>query len=208
MAGLTLIGFILRRSYDAAIVTAAVTLVVIGAIFRPRRLVGWLPAIIVSIVWIRISGSMYDGYNIFRLRMFGITAFPMIAWPTGLAFAYLYLVPLVRIRPWPLRWLLLGLVYSVGIIIAEWLGYNMLGVHLDAGRAYRGWPILNIFHCPWWMQVAYFVNGIAFMGMASWMERNEHLREPARSASRSAPRNAPRNAPTARPGKQDEDQNR
>ena len=172
-AGLVITGFLLRVSYDAAIIAAAAACIVVGAVFRPRRLTGWIPALAVSLVWISISGDMYAGYNVFKLEFFGITAFPVIAWPTGLAFAYLYLVPLVQAGPWPLRWLFLSMVYSAGIIVAEWLGYNLLGVHLDAGSAYPGWPILGIFHCPWWMQLAYFANGIVFMGMASWMERKQ-----------------------------------
>ena len=179
VAGLVIIGFLLRLSYDAAIIAAAVICLIIGAVFRPRRLTGWIPALVVSLAWIAVSGDMYAGYNVFRLRIFGITAFPVIAWPTALAFAYLYLVPLVRARPWPLRWLYLATVYSVGIILVEWLGYHSLGVHLDAGKAYTGWPILNIFHCPWWMQLAYFANGIVFMGISSWMERNDDRRTQA-----------------------------
>ncbi|PKL09951.1 MAG: hypothetical protein CVV51_01180 [Spirochaetae bacterium HGW-Spirochaetae-7] len=180
--GLVIIGFLLRLSYDAAIVAAAVACFIIGAVFRPRRLVGWIPALVVSLTWIAISGDMYAGYNVFKLHILGITAFPIIAWPTALAFAYLYLVPLVQAKPWPRRWLYLAAVYSVGIIAAEWLGYHLLGVHLEAGKAYPGWPILDIFHCPWWMQLAYFANGTVFMGMASWMERKQDHHAPTRTA--------------------------
>jgi len=181
-AGLVIIGFLLRLSYDVAIIASAVACFSIGAVFRPRRLVGWIPALVVSLTWIAISGDMYAGYNVFKLRILSITAFPIIAWPTALAFAYLYLVPLVQARPWPLRWLFLAVVYSIGIIVVEWLGYHSLGVHLDAGKAYPGWPVLDIFHCPWWMQLAYFANGTIFMGMAAWIERKHDYSAPAGSA--------------------------
>jgi len=79
----------------------------------------------------------------------------------------------VIVSPWPLRWLVLSVIYSFGLILFEIIGYNVLGIHLDAGKAYPGWPVLKIFHCPWWMQLAYFMNGIAFMGISSWMDRND-----------------------------------
>lgn len=179
--------------YDLAIVSAAVECILVVAIFRPRRLVGWIPALIVTVIWIFLSGDEYRGYNVFRWHVYGIAIFPIIAWPTAFAFGYAYLIPLFRSDRWYWRWLRLSLAYSLGIIVLEWAGYNLLGIHLDAGLQYKGWPILNIFHCPWWMQVAYFVNGIAYMGMVSWMDAHMlHLlptrrRKPGAGASESVP---------------------
>jgi len=170
---LSLIALLLRFSYDAAILAAAFLTVLAAALFRPGRLKGWIPAVAITAVWMLASGRMYEGYNVFKLELFDLAVFPMVAWPTGLSFAYLYAVPAVRVRPWPRRWAALAAIYSAGIIVAEWLGYHALGVHLDRGTAFRGWPVLDIFHCPWWMQLAYFANGIVFMGAAAWMDRNE-----------------------------------
>ncbi|MBN2875120.1 MAG: hypothetical protein JXM71_08490 [Spirochaetales bacterium] len=178
--GFVSLGTLLRYSlYDAAIIAAAVEFTIIAALFRPGRLKGWIPALIVSAVWILLSGDVYRGYNVFKIKIFGVSAFPMIAWPTALAFSYAYLVPLFRQRPWLKQWLVLSASYSGGLILAEWVGYNVFGIHLDSGRAYHGWPLLNIFHCPWWMQVAYFTNGISFMGMAAWMDRKPAPIRPA-----------------------------
>ncbi|MBN1243598.1 MAG: hypothetical protein JXA15_12925 [Spirochaetales bacterium] len=167
-----ILAVLLSFSYDAAILAAAFLTLLLAALFHPGRLKGWIPAVAITAAWMLVSGRMYEGYNVFKLELFGLAVFPMVAWPTGLAFAYLYLVPAIRLRPWLKRWALLALVYSIGIIAAEWLGYHALGVHLDRGTAFRGWPILDIFHCPWWMQLAYFANGILFMGAASWMDRD------------------------------------
>lgn len=180
IGGFTSLGLLVALGYfDAAIVMAAVECIIVTALFRPRRLLGWIPAIVITASWIILSGNIYSGYNTFRLKLFGIAAFPVIAWSTTLAFAYAYLVPLFRQRYWPRRWLRLCAVYAVGIIAVEWFGYNLLGIHLEAGKAYNGWPVLNIFHCPWWMQVAYFVNGFAFMGCAAWMDRRDYRILPA-----------------------------
>ncbi len=166
-------GLLLRVSYDAAIIFSAVCALAVGVIFRPNRLRGWIPAFAVTLIWIVASGNMYGGYNTFRLYVFGIALFPILAWPIGLMIGYYYALPRVIVSPWPLRWLVLSVIYSFGLILFEIIGYNVLGIHLDAGKAYPGWPVLKIFHCPWWMQLAYFMNGIAFMGISSWMDRND-----------------------------------
>jgi hypothetical protein len=172
-ASLALIALLLGISYDAAIIASAFLVFLFGLLFRPGSLKAWIPALLITGIWIMISGNMYEGYNVFKLKIGGLTLFPIIAWPTGLMAGYLLAVPHIRISPWLLRWLVLGSLYSLGVIAMEWFGYNLLGVHLDRGLAYPGWPILNIFHCPAWMQVAYFANGILFMGAIAWLERNK-----------------------------------
>lgn len=187
IAGFSVLGVMVRLNwYDAAIIAAAAECVVVVAVFRPRRLVGWIPASIVTAIWIIASGDVYKGYNVFRLTVFGIAAFPVIAWATTFAFAYAFLIPLFRQKLWYQRWLRLSVAYCLGLIVVEWAGYHLLGVHLDAGLKYGGWPILNIFHCPWWMQVAYFANGIAFMGMAAWVDRHSFRILPAGEAAAAA----------------------
>lgn len=166
-------GLLLRVSYDAAILFSAACALVVGIVFRPHRLRGWIPACIITVTWVSFSGSMYAGYNTFRLYVFGIALFPLLAWPVGLMLGYYYALPRVTIKPWMLRWLVLSTIYSVGLILFEIIGYHVLGIHLDAGKAYPGWPYLEIFHCPWWMQVVYFLNGIVFMGVSSWIDRND-----------------------------------
>lgn len=166
-------GLLLRVSYDAAIIFSAVCALAVGLIFRPYRLRGWIPAFIITLIWIGASGNVYAGYNTFHVYIFGIALYPILAWPVGLMLGYYYVLPRITLDPWPLRWLVLSLLYSVGLILFEFIGYNALGIHLDAGKAYPGWPYLKIFHCPVWMQVAYFLNGIVFMGVSSWMDRND-----------------------------------
>jgi len=166
-------GLLLLVSYDAAIIYSAVCAFTVGLLFRPHRLRGWLPALLITLIWVSFSGKMYAGYNTFHLKVFGIVLFPLLAWPIGLMIGYYYILPRIMVKPWPLRALVLSAVYCVGLIVFEIIGYHVLGIHLDAGRAYPGWPYLEIFHCPTWMQAAYFLNGIVFMGVAAWMDRND-----------------------------------
>jgi len=170
-------GLLLRISYDAAIMFSAVCALAVGIVFRPHRLRGWIPAFIITLIWIAASGNMYAGYNTFHLYVFGIALFPILAWPVGLMLGYYYALPRIMLYPWQLRWIVLSVIYSVGLILFEIIGYHVLGIHLDAGKAYPGWPYLRIFHCPVWMQVAYFLNGIVFMGISSWMDRNDVVTE-------------------------------
>lgn len=171
LLSLALIALLLTLSYDAAIILSAVAVLVFGLLFRPGSLRLWIPALLISAVWIIASGDMYAGYNVFKLEVSGLALFPMIAWPTGLMAAHHLIAVHVRAKTWLLRWLILSTLYSLAIIAMEWVGYNLLGVHLDRGLAYPGWPVLNIFHCPGWMQAAYFLNGILFMGAVSWLGR-------------------------------------
>ncbi len=166
-------GILLSISYDASIIFACAGAFALGAIFRRHQLRGWIPALIVAFVWVSASGDVYHGYNTFKLHVFGKSIFPMLAWPAGLVMGYYYIVPHIKIKSWPKRWLVLSLVYSFGLIVLETIGYNVLNIKLDTGNGYPGWPVLNILHCPWWMQVVYFANGIIFMGAVSWMDRHQ-----------------------------------
>ena len=174
-----LVGLLLFASFDAAIILAALSAFIVGIVFRPHRLRGWIPAIIITFLWITASRHMYSGYNTFRIRVFGTALFPILAWPLGLMLGYYYAIPRITNVHWTLKWVVLSIIYAMVLIMVEFVGYNVLGIQLDAGKAYPGWPVLNILHCPWWMQIAYFMNGIVFMGISSWMDRNdgERIRE-------------------------------
>ncbi len=167
---LSLAGILLSVSYDAAIIVACAGAFAQGAIFRRHQLWGWIPALAIMLIWVGASGNVYRGYNTFQLHLFGKSVFPMLAWPAGLVMGYYYLVPRIKIKSWPKRWLVLSLIYCFGLIIVETIGYNVLNIKLDTGNGYPGWPVLNILHCPWWMQIVYFANGIVYMGAVSWKD--------------------------------------
>jgi len=134
-------------------------------------MVGWLPAVLISGIWILASGDMYSGYNTFKLTVLGVSLFPILAWPLFLVLGYAYVIPFIRIEPWYRRWLAISLIWCLSLIFFEWVGYHVLGIHLDHGRTYKGWPILDIFHSPVWMQLTYFGNGILYYGVGCWLDR-------------------------------------
>ena len=90
---------------------------------------------------------------------------------------YFWFYPVMRARTWWGKWLRLSALYSVLLIVTEYAGYHLAGVHLAAGSGYPGWPLLDIFHCPWWMQASYFLNGILFCGVTAWVTERRFLTE-------------------------------
>lgn len=152
-------------------------IILFGSFMERDRMWVFFPALLVSWSWVYIGRGVYSGYSdVFRYSVWGISLFPIIAWPTILFLAYLGLYSRVKANSWWNKWLKLSVIYCIGIIFFEYWGYNIAGVRLDSGTAYPGWPILNIFHCPWWMQVAYFLNGIIFFGIVSLIDYKPFLK--------------------------------
>ncbi len=139
-----------------------------GLALAPEKTWAWAPAVAISWLWVGMAGDLYAGYNTFRVTILGVSLFPILAWPNMLMLLYFWAYPALAGRTWWGAWLRLSLLYSTLLILFEYAGYHFAGIHLDAGRSYRGWPVLDIFHCPWWMQVAYFLNGILFCGIICW----------------------------------------
>ncbi len=167
--------------------------VVLSWALVPRKMWIWIPAVVISWIWVVLARDLYAGYNVFRASFGGVTLFPALAWPNLLVLLYFWVYPLVPARSWWRKWLRLSLLYAGLLILLEYAGYHFAGVHLDAGRGYPGWPLLDIFHCPWWMQAAYFLNGIVFSGVAAWVtERRPTLTLAGRKAHDGGARPIPR----------------
>ncbi|MCK5671788.1 MAG: hypothetical protein KAH95_00335 [Spirochaetales bacterium] len=140
-------------------------IVLFSSVMERNRIWAFLPAMLVSWIWIFIGRGLYTGYSdVFSYSFRGVSLFPILAWPIFLFLAYLGLYSRINANSWWTKWIKISVIYSVALIFVEYFGYNLAGIHLDYGTQYPGWPILNIFHGPWWMQVAYFLNGIIFFG--------------------------------------------
>ncbi|MCK5600065.1 hypothetical protein KAI78_10605 [bacterium] len=140
-------------------------------IFEKDKLWAWIPAFIISWVWVYLAREMYMGYSGFKYNIYGVSLFPILAWPTLLMLGYFVLFSAVKAKNQLFRWLKMCIVWAVGLIIIESVGYNLLGVHLSQGTQYAGWPILNCFHSPAWMQVSYFSVGFFFYGSIAYFEK-------------------------------------
>lgn len=139
------------------------------------KLWAWPVAAAISWTYIFLNRHSYGGYNLYKITVLGISLLPILAWPSLLMLFYLWVCPLFRARNGWRLWAQLTGTLSVLMIAMEVLGYHLFGIHLDAGRECRGWPVLDIFHCPWWMTACYFWNGTvfcAFISLVTGRKRN------------------------------------
>lgn len=176
LAGFAIFLLLLKVNYDLAVITSAVMIAVFTCIYDRNKMWAWIPAIAIGVVFVYFVRDMYTSYNLFTLKLRGVTIFPAIAWTIMLMIWYLLVEPHVSHKVWWCKWLVNALLYCGGLIAFEYIGYNILGVRLGAGSAYNGWPFLNIFHAPWWMQTWYFFNGIAFIGIVVLFDTVQHKR--------------------------------
>ena len=49
--------------------------------------------------------------------------------------------------------------YAVAVVIAETVGYHLLGIHNIGTSQYVGLPLCDCLHAPIWMQIGYFSLG-------------------------------------------------
>ena len=168
--GLGIFLLLLKVNYDYAIITAALLILVFTLLFDRNKLWAWIPALSVGIFFVLIIRDMYSSYNVFTIKIRGLMLFPMLAWSLMLMLWYLVVEPYFRHDIWWRKWVTNALLFCAGLIIFEYIGYHVLGVRLAAGTAYPGWPVLDIFHAPWWMQLSYFFNGIAYIGIVAFVE--------------------------------------
>ncbi|HQB88918.1 MAG TPA: hypothetical protein PLJ76_07900 [Treponemataceae bacterium] len=170
LVGLGTFLLLLKISYDVAVITATLLILGFTLVFDRNKLWAWIPALSVGIIFVLVIRDMYSSYNVFTLKIRGLMLFPMLAWALMLMFWYLVVEPYFHHDKWWRKWLTNAALFCAGLIVFEIIGYHVLGVRLGAGSTYPGWPVLDIFHAPWWMQVAYFFNGIAFIGVVAFVD--------------------------------------
>lgn len=176
LAGFGIFLLLLKVNYDYAIITAALLILVFTFLFDRHKLWAWIPALGVGIFFVLSIRDMYASYNVFSLKVRGLMLFPILAWSLMLMLWYLVVEPHFHHDIWWRKWFKNGLLFCAGLIAFESIGYHIFGVRLDAGTAYPGWPVLDIFHAPWWMQLSYFFNGIAYIGLVAFIENINNRR--------------------------------
>jgi hypothetical protein len=168
-----IIGFLLFATVFAAhkdlgIILGGLLVLGLGMALARDRMWVWLPALAITWIWVFfIAREYYTGYNNIHYRLFGVSILPIVAWPSILALSAYLLLPIFGRGCWWRRWLSLSLLYVVGLILIEYIGYHLLDVHLNRGKENLGWPWLDILHIPVWMQIGYLCNGMAFYGITT-----------------------------------------
>lgn len=118
-------------------------------------------SVLFAIVWTYLTRSMYN-YNLGFGTVGGLNIFPLVNWTIGLAASYLifsYILDKLNIKSLPKRFVSFTLLSFLAVIIAETVGYYVLGIHNTGTSAYAGLPICNCLHAPAWMQFGYFALG-------------------------------------------------
>ena len=129
---------------------------------RKKDIVYLLISSVLAIAWTAFAKNNY-GYNRDMLHIFGLSAFPLFAWATGLAALYLIYHDLEQIfmknNGWLKRFVLFTILYFFFIIVLETIAYHVFGIRNVATGSYDGLPVCDCIHAPRWMQVSYFLIG-------------------------------------------------
>ena len=118
-------------------------------------------AFAVAATWTYATRQMYD-YNLAFATVFGVSVFPVIAWTIALTLGYTLITAFfkhVGIRPIPLQFLIMCVVYVATVVIVETIGYHVVGIQNLGTSQYVGLPLCDCLHAPRWMQFGYFALG-------------------------------------------------
>ncbi len=167
LGGIIIFLSVLFINKEKGLLTGFILIVVISILAEKDKIWAWIPAIIISWLWVFIIRNIYAAYGGLKYSVFGISLFPILAWPTLLMLGYFFFELFIKHENYLIKWLKMCFFWTIGLITVESIGYNVLGIHLSYGIQFHGWPILNCFHSPWWMQMGYFLNGFIFYGIIS-----------------------------------------
>ena len=151
---------------DLGVLLGGILVLALGMALARDRMWIWLPALAITWTWVFvIARAYYTGYNTIHYQFFGVSILPIVAWPSILVLSAYHLLPIFGQGSWRRNWLNLSLLYVVGLILIEYIGYHFFNIHLSRGKEIPGWPWLDIMHIPLWMQIGYVCNGVAFFGI-------------------------------------------
>ena len=112
---------------------------------------------IISFIWVLLSG-IYS-YSDANYSIFAFNFFPFIAWTTGLV----ALREIYEMLAKKYRFVIAVIIYTVGIIALEYVGYNILKIQLATNYAgLFGYPLM---HMPWWAQLYYLAIGPMYLAI-------------------------------------------
>lgn len=119
-----------------------------------------LIAFLISLWWVSYSG-IYE-YTTENHVLFGVNLYPLLLWTLGLV-----LLREVYEKLKGNRFIKATLIYIVGIIALEYIGYQLLGIRLAC--SYRGLFNNSIMHAPTYSQIFYFIIGPIYLKITDYM---------------------------------------
>ncbi|MBR9703195.1 hypothetical protein GOV10_04105 [Candidatus Woesearchaeota archaeon] len=99
---------------------------------------------------------VFSSFYTYQPAFFGISLFPLFAWPLGLFTTKLFH------EEWaPKKYSLLSflIIYWGLLLFEEIVGYHFLGIQNIGTALYAGLPFCNCLHAPWFMQLTYLLMG-------------------------------------------------
>ncbi len=147
---------------DAVMVVLLIIAIPYLMITKRKHLIGSLfIAFMISVVWKMIGGKYYH-YSFNKLILFGINLYPVFLWTFGLftvALVFYDMNRFIRKKSSLTKFLIFSSLFWFGLLLSEWVVYNIFGIKNLATASYSGIPFLNCIHAPLWMQISYFLMG-------------------------------------------------
>lgn len=112
-------------------------------------------AMSISFIWVLLSGLYI--YKEVNYVIFGLNIFTFVAWTCGL----ILLREIYEVLPKKHRLWVSSVIFIAGIIILEWIGYNLW--HIQLTTSYSGFMGLALMHMPWYGQLYYLTIGPLYL---------------------------------------------
>ena len=174
---IVLIGLI-RPDY---IIIATYFLIILYLIISERKkfFYHFLIASLIAIIWMIIAKNEY-GYNQDYLTIYGFNTFPLFSWAIGLFAIYVLYSHIEHIfieKGFIKKLILFSILFIPILIFVETLGYYVFDIHNIATDNFKGLPICNCIHAPWWMQLSYILLGPIFFSICYLLKlENPHYK--------------------------------
>jgi hypothetical protein len=135
----------------------------------------------IALIWMLAAKSQY-GYNAQTMSIFGLNAFALFAWATGLFVTYNIYAHWEHLAKSPLRKFILYIVIFWSLLLsAETIAYHFFDIKNVATAVYPGLSFCDCIHAPRWMQASYLLLGPIYYLACSMLG----LENPHKQSSRS-----------------------
>ena len=136
-------------------------------------------AVFLSAVWAYIAVEYYE-YSLSGLKLGIFNLYPVFFWTYGLFIAkliYSGIIHLFKGRKLIIKTLIFSSLFWVGLLVVEFVVYNVFSVKNLATSGNPGLPFIDALHAPVWMQITYFMMGPVYFMLTGLAERKIRIFE-------------------------------
>jgi len=136
---------------------------------------------IIALIWVVIANRHYQ-YGALSLTIFGLNAYPLFAWASGLFAVYIlysHWEHKIKSNSFIKKLGFFVVIYWVLLIFVETIAYHVFNVIDIVNLAYAGLPFCDCIHAPHWMQFAYFLMGPIYFTICELLglENPHHIKK-------------------------------